>query len=101
MWSYVHLFIQWVVYYVSFIDDFSRKSWIYFLKTKGEVFRKFKEFKTLIENLSEKKIKVLKSDIGGEFTLYEFKEFCGEAGIKREFSTPYNPQQDGVAERKK
>ena len=56
------------VYYVSFIDDFSRKAWIYFLKSKGEVFRKFKEFKTLIENLSEKKIKVVRSDNGGEFT---------------------------------
>jgi hypothetical protein len=37
------------VYYVSFIDDFSRKYWIYFLKKKGEVFRKFKELKTLID----------------------------------------------------
>jgi hypothetical protein len=38
------------VYYVSYIDDFSRKTWIYFLKSKGEVFRKFKEFKALVEN---------------------------------------------------
>ena len=45
------------VYYVSFIDDFSRKTWIYFMKGKNEVFGKFKEFKALIENLSEKKIK--------------------------------------------
>jgi hypothetical protein len=79
------------VYYVSFIDDFSRKTWIYFLKTEGEVFSKFKEFKTLIENLSEKKIKVLRSDNGGEFTSDEFKALCGEARIKRELSTPYNP----------
>jgi hypothetical protein len=41
------------VYYVSFIDDYSRKTWIYFLKSKDEVFSKFKEFKALIENLSE------------------------------------------------
>ena len=45
------------VYYVSFIDDFSRKTWIYFLKSKDEVFNKFKEFKALIENHTEKKIK--------------------------------------------
>ena len=44
------------VYYVSFIDDFSRKTWIYFLKNKEEVFSKFKEFKSLIENHTEKKI---------------------------------------------
>ena len=47
------------VYYVSFIDDYSRKTWIYFLKEKNEVFGKFKEFKALIENLKEKKIKTL------------------------------------------
>ena len=44
-------------YYVSFIDDFSRKTWIYFMKNKAEVFSKFKEFKALIENYTENKIK--------------------------------------------
>ena len=38
------------VYYVSFIDDLSRKTWIYFLKGKNEVFNKFKEYKSLVEN---------------------------------------------------
>jgi len=46
------------VYYVSLIDDYSRKTWVYFLKSKDEVFSKFKEFKALIENLSEIKIKI-------------------------------------------
>ena len=45
------------VYYVSLIDDFSTKTWIYFMKNKDEVFNKFKEFKALIENHTEKKIK--------------------------------------------
>jgi hypothetical protein len=53
------------VYYLSFIDDYSRKTWIYFLKSKDKVFSKFKEFKVLIENLSERKIKILRSDNGG------------------------------------
>ena len=78
-------------YYVSFIDDFSRKTWIYFMKNKDEVFGKFKEFKALIKNHTEKKIKMIRSYNGGEFTSNEFKELCKEAGIKREFSTPYNP----------
>ena len=50
------------VYYVSFIDDFSRKTWIYFLKKKDEVFSKFKEFKALIENHTEKKVKNFQSE---------------------------------------
>jgi hypothetical protein len=49
------------VYYVIFIDYYSRKTWIYFLKTKDDVFNNFQEFKALVENLSERKIKVLRS----------------------------------------
>jgi transposase InsO family protein len=88
------------VYYVSFIDDYSRKTWLYLLKSKDEVFSKFKEFKALIENLSERKIKILRSDNGGEYTSKEFVNFCKDVGIKRELTTPYNPQQNSVAERK-
>jgi transposase InsO family protein len=88
------------VYYVSFIDDYSRKTWVYFLKSKDEVFGKFKEFKALIENLVERKIKILRLDNGGEYTSKEFVSFCRDVGIKREHTTPYNPQQNGVAERK-
>jgi transposase InsO family protein len=70
------------------------------LKSKDEVFSKFKEFKALIENLSERKIKVLRLDNGGEYTSKEFAKFCKDVRIKRELTTPYNPQQNGVAERK-
>jgi transposase InsO family protein len=87
-------------YYVSFIDDYYRKTWVYFLKSKDEVFNKFKEFKALIENLSERNIKILKSDNGGEYTSKEFANFCKYVKIKRELTTPYNPQQNGVEERK-
>ena len=62
------------------------------MKNKVEVFSKFKEFKVLIENHTEKKIKTFRSDKGGEFTSNEFKDLCKELGIKRELSTPYNPQ---------
>ena len=80
------------VYYVSFIDDYSRKTCIYFLKKKDEVFGKFKEFKALIENHTNIKIKTLWSDNGGEYTSKDFDGFCKDAGIKRELTTPYNPQ---------
>ena len=64
------------VYYVSFIDDFSRKTWIYFLKRKDEVFNKFKEFKALVENHTEKKIKTFRSHNDREFIPEEIKELC-------------------------
>jgi transposase InsO family protein len=86
------------VYYVYFIDDYSHKTWVYFLKSKDEVFNKFKEFKALIENLSERNIKTLRSDNGGEYTSKEFVNYCKDVGIKRDLTTPYNPQQNGVAE---
>ena len=89
--------LRWYAYYVSFIDDYSLKTSIYFLKGKDEVFEKFKEFKALVENLSKKKIKILRSHNGEEFTSNEFKEFYKYVGIKRELTTAYNPQQTGVA----
>jgi transposase InsO family protein len=98
--EYIYISITGSMYYVSFIDDFSCKTWIYFLKTKDEVFSRFQEFKALVENQTRKKIKVLRSDNGGEYTSKEFEGFCKEAGIKRELIVPYNPQQNGVAERK-
>jgi transposase InsO family protein len=79
------------MYYVSFIDDFSCKTWIYFLKTKDEVFSRFQVFKSLVENQTGKKIKVSRSNNGGEYTSKEFECFCKEAGIKREMTLPYNP----------
>jgi len=87
-------------YYVTFIDDHSRKTWLdYLLKTKDEVFEKFKEFRSEVENLIEKKIKTLRSDNGGEYTSKELITHCKEAGIKRELIVPYNPEQNGVVER--
>lgn len=61
------------MYCVLFIYDFSRNTWIYFLKKKSEVFDRFKEFKALVENQIEKKIKVLRTDNGGEFYSKEFE----------------------------
>ena len=62
-------------------------------------FSKFKEIKALIKNHIENKIKTFRSDNGGEFTSNEFKALCKDSRIKRDLSTPYNPQQDGIAER--
>ena len=87
------------MYYVSFIDDFTRNTWIYFLRNKFEVFDRFKEFKALVENQIEKIIKVLRIDNDGEFCGNEFEEFCKNYSIARQETTPYTPQNNGVAER--
>ena len=53
-----------------------------------------------MENLTGKKIKVLCSKNGGEYVDKDFTYFCAKEGIRREWTTPYNPKQNGVAERK-
>jgi transposase InsO family protein len=70
------------------------------MRAKSEIFSRFREFKALMENQTCKKIKVLRSNNGGEYTSNDFNNFCREAGIKRELIVPYNPQQNRVAERK-
>jgi hypothetical protein len=88
-------------YFVLFIDYYSRKTWIYFLKAKDEVFDKFQEFKALVENQTGRKIHVLRFDDGCEYTSKEFVDYCAPTGIKKKLTVPYNPQQNGVVERKK
>ncbi|GJS70653.1 putative ribonuclease H-like domain-containing protein [Tanacetum coccineum] len=81
-------------------DDFSRFSWTFFLSTKDETFYVLKEFITLIENQLNKKVKGIRCDNGTEFKNAKLIELCGEKGIKRDYSNPRTPQQNGVAERK-
>ena len=100
MWTHVIHLTNRICILCFLIYDFSRKTWIYFLKGKNEVFNNFKEFKALIENHTERKVKTMRLYNGGEFTSEELKELCRESGIKRELSTPYNPQWNGIAERK-
>lgn len=86
-------------YFVTFIDDFSKKVFLYTLKLKSEVFDKFLEFKTLVEKQTGKTIKRLRSDNGGEYDNKKFENFSKENGIILERTIPYTPQQNGVAER--
>ncbi|KAJ1700426.1 hypothetical protein LUZ63_000205 [Rhynchospora breviuscula] len=87
-------------YFLLFTDDYSRMSWVYFLKNKDETFSNFKAFKALVEKQSEKKLKILRTDRGGEFLSKEFVNFCEAEGIHHELTAPYTPEQNGVAERK-
>ena len=64
-----------------FIDDYSRKTWVYFLQEKFEIFSTFKNFITLVEKEEDKFIKILRSDRGGEYNSQEFVNFCEEHEI--------------------
>lgn len=73
-------------YFVTFIDDYSRRKWIYLLKVKYEVFSLFQGFTILVHYHTGKKIMVLRSDNGGEYTSSKFKGFYREVGINRELT---------------
>ncbi|KAE8713932.1 Detected protein of unknown function [Hibiscus syriacus] len=87
------------LYYVTFIDDSTRKVWVYFLKKKSEVFDTFRKWKAMVENETGMKVKRLRSDNGGEYINRRFIDFCANNGIKMETTVPMTPQQNGVAER--
>ena len=91
------LLLMMVPYMLTFIDDFSRKVWVFFLKSKVEVFSYIKQQKAVIEKQTEKKIKRLRIDNGLEFYSLEFEEFCKKKGIVRHKTVRHTPQQNGIA----
>nr|GEY43334.1 retrovirus-related Pol polyprotein from transposon TNT 1-94 [Tanacetum cinerariifolium] len=81
-------------------DDYSRFTWVFFFATKDETSPILKTFITGLENQLSLKVKVIRSDNGTEFKNDDLNQFCRMQGIKREFSVPRTPQQNGIAERK-
>ncbi|KAE8688623.1 hypothetical protein F3Y22_tig00110962pilonHSYRG00058 [Hibiscus syriacus] len=86
-------------YFVSFIDDYSRRCWVHPIKKKSDVFSTFKNFKARVELDSGNKIKCFRTDNGREYTSEEFDDFYRKECIKRQFTVVNTPQQNGVAER--
>lgn len=86
-------------YYMSIVDDYSRKVWLFVLKEKSEACKKFKEWCCSVETEIGSAVKCLRTDNGLEFLSKEFDDFCKGKGIKRHRTVPLNPQQNGVAER--
>ena len=86
-------------YFVSFIDDYSRYTTVHMMKNKSEVSDKLLKFVNLAENLTGEKVKKVRSDNGGEYVGNDIIEFCKHRGIVHEYTIPYTPQQNGVAER--
>ncbi|GJT64928.1 zinc finger, CCHC-type containing protein [Tanacetum coccineum] len=87
-------------YFITFIDDCSRYTYVYLLKSKDQAFETFKNYKAEVENQKGKKIQILRSDRGGEYFSAEFSSYCESQGLIHQRTTPYTPQQNGVAERK-
>ncbi|KAE8692395.1 putative disease resistance protein [Hibiscus syriacus] len=87
-------------YMVTFIDDFSRYVWVFFMKEKADTFSKFKEFRELAEREVGKKICCLRTDNGGEYSSNEFSQFLKECRIRHQYTCANTPQQNGVVKRK-
>ncbi|KAI3745792.1 hypothetical protein L6452_08201 [Arctium lappa] len=87
-------------YCLVIVDDYSRFTWVYFLRTKDETSGLIKSFILRIENQTNQKVKIIRSDNGTEFKNIDLNTFCEEKGIERQYSAPRTPQQNGVAERR-
>ena len=88
------------LYFITFIDDFTRFCNVYLMKNKSEAFAKFQLYKNFVEKQTSHTIKTLRTDQGGECLSAEFNNFCQVQGIRREMTTTYTPQQNGVLEHK-
>ncbi|KAA0036110.1 gag/pol protein [Cucumis melo var. makuwa] len=86
-------------YFISFIEDYSMYGYLYLMEHKFEALEKFKEYKAEVENLLSRKIKILRSDRGGEYMDLRFQDYMIEHGIQFQLSAPGTPQQNGVLER--
>ena len=87
-------------YFLTFIDDKTRHVWVYFLKRKSDVFKYFQEWKAMVEKSTGCKLKVLRTDNGGEYTSGDFQSFyLKKEDIKHEVTVPRTPEQNGVAKR--
>ncbi|GJU70747.1 putative ribonuclease H-like domain-containing protein [Tanacetum coccineum] len=81
-------------------DDYSRFTWVFFLATKDETSEILKNFIKEIENLVDKKVKIIRCDNGTEFKNKVMDDFCREKGIRREYSVARTPQHNGVTKRR-
>ncbi|CAI7876075.1 unnamed protein product [Closterium sp. NIES-53] len=87
-------------YFLTIVDDHTRAVWVYPLKTKGEVAAAvLKEWMPRAQRESGHKVKVIRTNNGGEFIGADFESVLKKKGIQHQLTVPYNPQQNGVAER--
>lgn len=79
-------------YFATFINDYSRFTWVYFLRFKADVFSTFKTFVAYVETQFSTCIKILRSDSGGEYMSHAFQSFLQQKGILSQHLCLYTPQ---------
>lgn len=77
-------------YFIAFIDDSSRLTYVYLIKIKDEVFLKFKKYKFVVKNQLDRKVKILRSDREGDYFLTKFDNYCEEHGLIHQKGSPYH-----------
>jgi histone deacetylase 1/2 len=98
VWGPAHISTGGFRYYVSFVDDFSRYTWIYLIKRKSHVEKSFYHFQTHVERLLQIKIRTAQTDGGGEYR--RLSRFFSLIGIQHRLTCPHTSKQNGIAERK-
>lgn len=86
-------------YFMTLIDDATRMTHVYFIKEKSEVVSKIVDYKNLVETHKGLKLKILRSDNGGEYENRVLAAFLRKHGIKHQLTIAYTPEQNGVSER--
>ena len=84
-------------YFITFIDDYTRFTILYFLKKKSGAYNAFTSYKAYVENQCQHKISTIRTNNGGEYFSDEWKRFCEQNGIRHVHIVPYNPQGNGIA----
>jgi transposase InsO family protein len=87
-------------YCLVIVDDYSRYTWVFFLAHKSETQQTVKDFTNEVQRQYGQDILMIQSDNGTEFKNYTLNDFLSEEGIRHQYSSPYTPQQNDVAERK-
>jgi transposase InsO family protein len=83
-------------YFITFIDDCTRYTWIYPMKCKDEAFDKFTEWKAMVEKSTGLQVKAIRSDNGGEYLSSKFIDYLKTEGIRHEMTVPKTPEQNGA-----
>ncbi|KAJ4744662.1 Gag-Pol polyprotein [Rhynchospora pubera] len=87
-------------YFITFIDDYTRFGHVYLISHKSDALGCFQKYLAMVENQQNGLVKALRTDRGREYLSDQFKSLCDEKGIVHQLTTPYTPQQNGVAERR-